>query len=250
MTNIRLLCVVDDILRPREAEIKSALEKSGEAYKVGSNYHLFLKYDMEYRDLASVPWEFYTVVEDNGQTVKDKYMGFGFSWMSQDTKKIWDKSGWAYDCVVYVVAPQNWHTEYAWGWNIGGFWSNYQIQIVKAISGDLWKGFAMEMYHAMDEFVFAETGKRLEPALGVEDFDRDVVHGIQNPPYKIFEYGNSIGLIATLLIDTFEKRAKKQLASLLQLYISLLRQYISYLKNRRPEPLVENHDNGRNQRAV
>src|SRR3990167_4893869 len=172
MTQIRIHCVIDDTLRPREAEIKAAAEKAWEAYKLGSSYLLEVKYDIEYRSLASVPWEFYTVVEDNGVTVKNKYLGFGFSLLSQDTKKIWDKSGWAYDCVVYVVASQNWHTEHAWGWNVGGFWSNYQIQIVKAISGDLWKGFAMEVFHAMDDFVYAELGKNLEVPLGVENFDR------------------------------------------------------------------------------
>lgn len=241
MIYIRLHCIIDEILKPREVEFLSALSQTNHAYRTGSNYQLELKYDFEYRSLASVPWEFYTVVEDSGQTVKDKYMGFGFNWISQDAKKTWDKSGWAYDCLIYVVSPQNWHTEYAWGWNIGGFWSNYQIQLVKAITNEnLWKGFTMEIFHAMDDFVYAELGKNLKIILGVENFDRDVVHGIKDPPFKVFEYQYAISIIKQDLKNTFENRAKKQLVSLLQLYLTLLRQYVAYLANRRPTPLVEN----------
>ena len=87
MTQIRIHCVIDDILRNRETEIKSAMQKAWEVYKLGSGYKLEVIYDIEYRSLSSVPWEFYTVVEDNGMVSKNKYMGFGFSWINQDTKK-------------------------------------------------------------------------------------------------------------------------------------------------------------------
>ena len=239
MTEIRIHCVIDDILKNRQTEIKFAMDKAWQVYKIGSGLKLEVQYDIEYRSLSSVPWEFYQVYEDNGVLVKDKYMGFGFNWINQDTKKIWDKSGWAYDCVVYIVAPQNWHTEYAWGWNVGGFYNNYQIEIVKAIeNNNLWMGFAMEVFHAMDDFVFAELGKNLEDTLGVQDFDRDVVHGIKDPPFKVFEYQYPISIMYQQLIDTFEKRAQKYLASLLSLYISLLRQYIAYLMKPKPTPFL------------
>ena len=87
----------------------------------------------------------------------------------------------------------------------------------------------MEVFHAMDNFVYAELGKNLEDVLGIENFDRDVVHGVKNPPYPVFEYQYAISLTKDLLVNTFEKRAKKYLASLIQLYIALLRQYIAYL---------------------
>lgn len=242
MTQIRIHCVIDDILRNREAEVKSAMQKAWEVYKLGSNYKLEVIYDIEYKSLSSVPWEFYTVVEDNGVVSKDKYMGFGFNWISQDTKKIWNKSGWAYDCMVYVVDPQNWHTEYAWGWSVGGWWNNYQIILIKAVQNEhLWKGFAMELHHTLDDLIFAELGKNVETILGVESFDRDVTHGVKNPPYIIFEYQNSIGIMKDWLIEAYEKRAKKYLSSLIQIYIALLRQYISYLMNKKPEPLKNDH---------
>lgn len=252
MTQIRLKIIADIACKPYEDVVKNALEELRKDYYAAHTDHkLDLKYDIEYRDLARVPWVYYTVIDDHtGQAVKDKYMGFDFGFLKQDTKMIWDAHGWAYDCAVYVVDKQNWRTEHAWGWNVGGFWNNYQVQIVRG-DGQNQRGmyltFSMELHHALDDFIFAELATHIETTLGVDDYDRDVTHGLKNPPYVVFQYQNSISIMRDWLIQAFEKRAKRHLISLIQFYLTLLRQLLAYYTSKKAEPILKSEVEGRHE---
>ena len=224
-----MLVVLDEPCFNYQSTIGKALETLREDYRIPTSGELDLVWRMgiestDFSDLKD-EWELY-----NGQDY-----GPPRWFISTMAKKYKEKYNYTIDCVAFVIDEKNWKSPTTAGWNLGAFYSGYQIQIIKGNDYErgLYLRFSMELAHALDDFIFDALGINLDTKLGL-DFDEDIIHG-HKPPYKVFEYRPIIGEIKGLLIETFKKR---EAASLLFTLVGLYRKLI-LLFTKKNEPIYE-----------
>lgn len=199
MAKIRLLVFLDKTALDKKPRVENALLSLKNDYIAVSG--LDLVWDYEVRDFTGIKFVSYNNVPGD--------LGVDFSYISNLAKECKQKYAEQYDNLVLVIDKDNWQAiNPIGGWNMGIFYSGYQVEQVKLVDSDEWiyKIFSMEIFHAMDNFVKAELNIDLSSYLGVLDFDEDVVHGRKNPPYQAFEYDLAISQIGSLLVKCFEKR--------------------------------------------
>lgn len=246
MTEIRLLCVVDEASRSKLDKIKDALEQMKADYEVVEG--LTVDWHIEYEDFSRLDWVKYNPGYDDGET----YLGVDFSFIVKRAKETKNRFGERYDCLVLIIDEEHWKqgTQTVWGWNLGQFFSGYQVELVMAREStrDMYLILAMEIFHAMDNFIFRELGENVSDFFEVESFDEDVVHG-RHPEYVAFKYRPPIRKMGQLLLDTFTIRMKRYLSmkiALLQRIASLLRQLILLIQKRNQvTPATEDEVKGR-----
>lgn len=198
---IKLHCVLDEPVKNYQNKILEAIANLNEDYMISTDNELEIEVDFEFMDLAHAPWDFYV----------NKAMGLGFNFIKNYTKSLWNKHRYDYDCVVFVIDDRNWHEPTTYGWNLGRFFNNYSVQLVRGntIVDWLTKTFQMEFAHSLDEFYsLYNFGRTIEKYLNLPagwDFDNAIVHG-ELPPYKPFEYRDTIKKLKNVLIRIFRIR--------------------------------------------
>lgn len=224
---MKIHCVIDNKSkkdkRTYEAIINSLLSLREQYSSVINVY-----WDFEYKDLSELDWIEYGYGKDN--------YGVNTNWIKKDVARIKDQrpGGYEYDCVVYFIDQSNWTDKgnAIWGWNLGLFYSNYQVQLVQA--RDYNRGveltLKMEVAHSLDNFIHEELGIDLSKFFNVPSFDEDIIHGRHND-WKIFEYAPAIQRMSELLKAVFLKRLMKRQLSLLWVIIRLYRILFMTRKN-------------------
>lgn len=132
-------------------------------------------------------------------------LGVDLNYIRQKTKEVWERENEKYDHCIFVVDPLNWKDGLTGtgGWNLGTFYNNYSVELVKLTFSDEWlyKIFGMEIAHSLNDFAFKELGVNFESLSGV-NFDYGIVHGehpdwgILHPDGKYFTDFNYTKLIA------------------------------------------------------
>lgn len=229
MTKIRMLIILDQPCLLYKDTIEKSLITLREDYRISTNNELDLtwQYEKFFAEDLIDDWEEYNTQKD---------LGISRAWISQKTKELKEKYQYTIDCVAFVIDKTNWKSPTTAGWNLGGFYSSYQIQLIKGNDYErgLYLRFSMELAHALDDFIFDALGVNLDVRLGF-DYDNGAIHG-EHPPYKVFEYRPIIGEIKGLLIDTFKRRES---VTLLFTLVGLYRKLILLL-TKKNEPIYEN----------
>lgn len=251
---MRILLILDTKSQDKTEIIQDAWNKFLSDYSEISG--LKIERTDVYRDFSLAPWIEYL-------PYKGAY-GFDTNWVRNICNQLWKVENGAYDLVIFAVDETNWkEPNKAWGWNLGQWFNDYQVQMVR-VSSYLDLGFKMEVLHALDQFIMRELGINLNKYFGVPDFDTNIVHGESFPdwenklkfqnmskeyPYKVYDgYKLAITQMGDLLIKTFNKRRNKWqqvliLKKLLELYTKLInlfqkRENIPLFK----EEVVHNHN--------
>ena len=107
---------------------------------------------------------------------------------------------------------ENWKSDGIAGWSMG-FYNRYHIQLIRGANKSqaqdnvysMGVTFVEELIHGMDEFLWYELGISLEKILGVEDFDRDIVHA------KRWNYDDELRIIIPYLIKIFSNEEDMKL---------------------------------------
>jgi len=238
---MRILAIVDEKSEDYPT-YTSALEK------LKSDYEgvLDVSWKFEYVDLSNLKWEPYGALPGD--------LGVSQSWLNKDSGRVFNRDGYAHDTIVYFIDHENWKQgdTIIFGWNLGRFFNNYQIQLVRTepqrlhnVPREQDQGFRnvlltlrMEVHHSLNNFIYREMGIHAKNILNVDNFDEDVTHGKLNPPYVRFEYRNSIEALKTFLVETFRRRLMKYKKQLLVKILALLRQILMRLRIK-PAPVTE-----------
>lgn len=132
------------------------------------------------RNFDNLEWELYNAVD----------LGLKKSYITAQTKIIWDTYNEEFDHVIFLIHPDYWKDggQAIGGWNMGLFYNHYQVQLCKQSKNDEWlyKIYAMEIIHSMNDFAMGELGENFTKIGGVRDFDNDMVHGL-DPRWGILQ---------------------------------------------------------------
>jgi len=212
---IKLLIIIDKISGKELDIINDALELQNKDYLKGTDGELGISWDFQKRDLSDITWEDY---------FGNNY-GVNRGWITAEVKKLVNQYGDKYDSVAYVI--KDWTdkgNQGIWGWNLGAFYpwkSGYQVQLIRYHPNADWlyKTFLMELFHAINDFYYRKTNKRLEDFFEVTDFDMDIVHG-EHIKYDSFKYIPVIRQMKDILIDLFaeDDMTKEQVEKLYALW--------------------------------
>jgi len=243
---MRLLCLVDERAQSY-GSVPRALEKLRELY-AGI---LPVTWTIEYRNFDGIKWVPYF-------TNPEGFSDYGVDWarIQTDTREIWNRHGYAFDCVVYFIHPDNWYPQDSpvAGWNLGAFYNNYQVQLVRAKDiPNIEFTLKMEIFHNHNEFVYRELGVDLAKVYGVKDFDEDIVHGLAygtlsqekavalfGRGYTKWEYRIALEKVKDLLDRTFGRRMKRYQLTLFQKLLVIYRGLLLKATTE-PHALYENH---------
>jgi len=190
---IKLLVVVDESVKYLE-QVEEALELQRQDYLTGTDGEVDVVWDIKRQDLSNLPWQIYWA--DN--------WGVDTTWVTDNTKDLGD-----YDSVAFVIDWDNWTKEgnqSIWGWNLGRFYNGYQVQLIRFADNNIksvYYTFLMELFHALDDFYYKDTGKRLEELFNVTDFDEDIVHA-RHDDYEVFKYIPAVRQMKDILIELFK----------------------------------------------
>lgn len=182
------------------------------------------KIQKDYGGITPVLWEYQDRNFDNLKWVKYNHedLGLDFSYIQNQTKVIWETYNEEYDHVIFLVHPDHWRDggQAIGGWNLGQFYNGFQVQICKFSNSDEWlyKIFAMEIFHSMNDFAIKELGVSFAKVAGVKDFDNEIVHG-ENPLWgKIqangtyftdYKYRPAIIYFGSYIMKFYEKRLQR-----------------------------------------
>ena len=180
------------------------------------------------------------------------YWGMAHTWLRDRCAEVYRRYAEDIDCVVFAVASPNWKLDDptivgdkgVWGWNMSAQFSGYGVQQVRIAQnprhttqrninnsiGVLYH----EMHHDHDTFVFVNTGKTVEPIVGVRSWDNGITHGGEAPwQYMRFKENQaSIKAIAPVFREalTARRRIWETKKSLYERVIQLAEQYIALLR--------------------
>lgn len=241
---MRILLLIDDVVADsKKQRVDLALEKIRSDYKAVTD----VTWVYEKRDFSKLTWEYYL----------PECLGITRSIIQEDTKVIWGREPYQYDHVIYVVDPINWQDgkQGIGGWNLGRTYNKLYTQIVKLSNNDAWlyKIFAMEIAHAIDNLASEELNIDLDKLSGL-DFDNDIIHG-ENPAWGVptrssrtgyftnYEYAPVIERFGLYIMQAYQKRRSlfidklTQKLGLLQRLLELLKQLQALTK--KPSPIFE-----------
>lgn len=221
-----MLVILDKPCEAYKQTIEKSLQTLRQDYLIPTDNQLDLvwQYETAYFEDLTDDWEYYL----------PRDLGLSRAWISMKAKELKEKYQYTIDCVAFVIDQTNWKSPTTAGWNLGSFYSGYQIQLIKGTPDErgLYLRFSMELAHALDDFIFDALGVNLDQKMGL-DVDEDIIHGRKNPPYIVFEYRPFIGEIKGLLLQTFKRRES---VTLLQTLLGLYRKLILLL-TKKNEPI-------------
>ena len=199
---IILLVVVDTAITYLN-QVEEALELQRADYLSGTDQELDIVWEIKRQDLSNLNWIEYGYGKDN--------YGLDTNWVKKDTQKIYTSANNSIHSVAYVFDWYSWTDkgkQNIWGWNLGRFYpdnNGYQVQLIRAGNNNIkavYYTFLMELFHAIDDFYYRATHKRLEEFFNVTDFDEDIVHA-RHDDYEIFKYVPAIRQMKDILIELF-----------------------------------------------
>lgn len=222
---MRILLVLDTKSQNKTGIIQDAWDKFLADY---SDTGLKIERTDIWIDLSKVPWVQYPYMG-----FKDLY-GFDTNWVRNYCNSVWKTENGKYDLITFAVDETNWkEPNGAWGWNLGQWFNDYQVQMVR-VSPYLDLGFRMEILHSIDQFIMRELGIDLNKFFKVDSFDERIVHG------PMTEYKNHINQMKDLLIKTFDKRRNKwQQVSILKKLLELYTKLVNLLQKKENTPLMK-----------
>jgi len=204
---MRILLLADNILSGREEHIDDVLARIREDYSDVTK----VTWAYQYEAFGGIEWINYN----------KRALGIDYGTIKELTEEVRKASGDIFDHVILLIHPVNWKDGFfrIGGWNLGRFYSDYSVQIVKATERDDWlyKIFAMELIHSIDEFAYKELGINLDNLMGM-DFDYDIIHGehkdwgVKQPDGSYFtdyDYTKVIAYFAAYIKRAYELREKK-----------------------------------------
>lgn len=225
MTKIRINLITDTACLAYDSIIAKALEQIKKDYEDATLGELTVEFFGGTQSLAGLPWESYTPQGD---------LGVAFSWITKQAALVKSKDLVGYDNICFVIDQTNWKSPTTWGWNLGTFYSGYQIQLIRgaANSDALYKTFKMEIFHMMDDIYSKRTGRSLDQFFG-GDFDEDIVHIKDSEGFYTFEFAEPMSKMKDLLVGMFAR--KQDYVHLTDeqkdaIKISILQKIIVYLK--------------------
>lgn len=145
--NMRILILLDDKLTHRKPEADVALER----IKVDYTDATPVSWEYSERDFEVRTWEEYL---PGFKGLSRKGIGFDLRHFPKDK----------YDQIIYLVSPENWKAPGIGGWNLGSPILGFQVEIVKMYDNKpdwLYKTFAMEIFHSMNDLCMQELGDNL-----------------------------------------------------------------------------------------
>lgn len=123
---------------------------------------------------------------------------------------------------TFIVTKDNWRSDND---RLRGFYRYYgQGVIFGAVKHRRrWEDtFVHELLHMVKHPIYIELGVRLSDVFGVEDYDRDVVHGA-HPDYTEYEYDEVLQTLKLFLLKTREQVNTRELRSTLANFMSRVR---------------------------
>lgn len=207
---MRILVLFDVLTLPRQADIDVALNQIRTDYIPATD----VTWTYEARDFSNLTWVDY---QANAK---------GVSWntVTSDTREIFLRDGERWDNIIYLIDPANWKAPGIGGWNLGSPINGYCVELVIASLNPTWlyKIFAMEIAHSWNDTCIQETGDNLLDTFGVQDFDNQVIHGVDTrygvnvPPnapmtgyYTNYDYRPMIEMAKLNLAAAYNKRAAR-----------------------------------------
>lgn len=192
------------------------------------NTGIKFSYDIENIDIKT---EF---IKYNPKIYKNS-LGLDFYIISKEAKRIRKKYGDKYDLITIFIDKNDWKMGdgLVAGWNMGEFFSRYQIQqVMVSTERSVYLILSQELMHSWDQFSWLELKVDIAQLLGVRDFDRDIVHKYQ------YEYNGIYGKLALVINRTFEIRKLRyenelklnQTRTILVTIVTMLTQIIQDLK--------------------
>lgn len=156
--------------------------------------------------LEDFDYSHYPVVNHSGDAqIIDK------QWLRKQTDAVYARWAEEVDHVVFLIHEDNWRLDGVWGWNLSGLYNGYQVQICRFDRDNNANSLGTlyhEVHHSHDAMVSIYLGKRVEPIVGVRDWDDDVTHGAHKHWKYIRHRENtlSVAMIAPLLQKAYKKR--------------------------------------------
>jgi len=133
----------------------------------------------EVSELNNAPWSEYS----------EGALGIDKSWIEARTRNTRELNNDFVDIVALLVDKDDWENgdRGIYGWHLAKQINAYEIIIIKLRGDGTEETIEHEIMHCLDDIVYIHTGYRLEWLLGVEDFDKYVVHAL-DPRYKYYDF--------------------------------------------------------------
>lgn len=134
------------------------------------------------------------------------------------------------DYVTFLVHEDNWHAGRVWGWNLSAKFNGYEVNQVrydKDNTANTVGTFYHETMHAVDSFIFRNTGVHIEPIVGVTDWDHAVVHG-GDARYDYIRYKHNTDALSA--VGDLLKKASDARVALFEKKVGLYKQIIQKMQ--------------------
>jgi hypothetical protein len=137
------------------------------------------------------------------------------AWIKEQTAKAYKRYHVDIDHVVFLVHQDNWIFDGIWGSNWSNIYNGYQVELCRFDKKNPANSLGTlyhEVMHSHDAFIKAMTGVDINPIVGVDAWDGDVVHGGRDTGFVGWSYirhmenTKSLELIAPELRKAYAKR--------------------------------------------
>lgn len=199
---MKILLICD--YKIREEQLKEVKKEISALYR--KNAAIELKFIDEWRDLSNLPKQWYD---------KDSE-GIDKGYIAKVTKEVYARYAEDIDQVMFLVHRDHWNLTGVWGWNLSKVFNGYGVQQCRFDSKNLANTVGTmyhELMHDHDTFVYTYTGKKVEDAVLVPNWDTYCVHGGRGETnslgWKYIRYNENqaaLAAIAPLLNEALMKR--------------------------------------------
>jgi hypothetical protein len=178
--------------------------------------------------------------QDQSGTVRANFDGLPYGFLDKHVRAVHAKDAYAFDHIVFMVHENNWKpTQAIWGENFSNFWWTYHVEVCRFDKDNMANSIGTlyhEIHHSHDALIETMLGIKVEPLIGVSDWDAVITHGNKaaggHPVWKYIRFKeneSSIMFIADLLRKAYDKHLQlhlKEKISLLQKVVQLTQQVI------------------------
>lgn len=181
------------------------------------------------KDLSIAPWEYYTA----------DAKGISKRWIRAIIAGLNNTYYNTLDHVAFFVSSNNWENSDRdiWGWHLGSPIGGAEVTITK-MRDDYHDTAIHEFMHTLDDYIYVHTGINLATVLGVEDFDKDVVHG-RDPRYTEYNYEDVLKEIQPYFTQAAKKDLGEEKQSLLGIALTLARRLLVQYRKQQHEVVAK-----------
>lgn len=144
---MRILILFDKTIIARRSEVDTELERIKTNYAEATP----VSWSYEDRDFSQLRWVEYLPGS----------LGIAWDIVHKDVNAI---PKYKYDQIIYLVSEENWKSPGIGGWNLGTPINGFQVELVRIYNNKpeaLYKTFAMEIFHSMNDLCIQELGDNL-----------------------------------------------------------------------------------------